>query len=229
MSTATKPRILVIEDEPDLAELLASELALEGYDPAVCHDGLRGLSEARRQPPDLVVLDRMLPGLDGIEVCRRIRAGSDVPILMLTALDQVGQRVEGFNAGATDYLSKPFSLAELLARVKAQLQLRRPPTRTRYLIADLVVDLEAREVRRADQPVIVTQREFDLLAYHIRHPRQVKSRGQILDAVWGHDFVGDENTLEVTMSHLRIKLERDGALRLIHTVRGVGYVLREPS
>ena len=137
MSTAPKPRILVIEDEPDLAELVVDELTLEGFDAIACHDGLRGLSAARREPPDLVVLDRMLPGLDGLEVCRRIRAGSDVPILMLTALDQVGQRVEGFEAGATDYLSKPFSLAELIARVKAQLQLRRPPARTRLAVDDL--------------------------------------------------------------------------------------------
>ena len=227
MTKAPAARILLVEDEPDIAEFIAMELAVEGYDVRVERDGMRGLVAARQDEPDMIILDRMLPGLDGLEFLRRLRQSSDVPILMLTALGQTRDRVEGLRLGANDYLPKPFDIEELLARVEAQLRARKPSVRTRYEVADLSLDLQSREVAREGQAIDLTPKEFDLLHYLIQHPRQVMTRPQILEAVWSYDFGGEDNVLEVTISNLRSKLERGGLPRLIHTVRGVGYVLRE--
>lgn len=227
MTKAPAARILLVEDEPDIAEFIAMELAVEGYEVRVERDGMRGLVAARQDEPDMIILDRMLPGLDGLEFLRRLRQSSDVPILMLTALGQTRDRVEGLRLGANDYLPKPFDIEELLARVEAQLRARKPSVRTRYEVADLSLDLQSREVARQGQGIDLTPKEFDLLHYLIQHPRQVMTRPQILEAVWSYDFGGEDNVLEVTISNLRSKLERGGLPRLIHTVRGVGYVLRE--
>lgn len=221
------PRILVVEDEHAIAEFLATELKFEGFDVLVEHDGMRGLMTARQAAPDLIVLDRMLPGLDGVEVCRRLRSTSDVPIIMLTAKGEVPDKVEGLNAGANDYVAKPFHFEELLARIKAQLRAQKPEPKTLFALADLSLDTKTREVRRGDHPVELTPREFGLLEYLIRHPRQVLTRSQILEAVWGYEFNGDDGVLEVYIRYLRTKLEREGLPRLIHTARGVGYVLKE--
>jgi two-component system OmpR family response regulator len=221
------PRILVVEDEHAIAEFLATELKFEGFDVLVEHDGMRGLMAARQSAPDLIVLDRMLPGLDGVEVCRRLRSTSDVPIIMLTAKGEVPDKVEGLNAGANDYLAKPFHFEELLARIKAQLRAQKPEPKTRFALADLSLDTKTREVLRGDRPVELTPREFGLLEYLIRHPRQVLTRSQILESVWGYEFNGDDGVLEVYIRYLRTKLEREGLPRLIHTARGVGYVLKE--
>lgn len=221
------PRILVVEDEHAIAEFLATELKFEGFEVLVEHDGMRGLMTARQADPDLIVLDRMLPGLDGVEVCRRLRSTSDVPIIMLTAKGEVPDKVEGLNAGANDYVAKPFHFEELLARIKAQLRAQKPEPKTRFALADLSLDTKTREVRRGDHPVELTPREFGLLEYLIRHPRQVLTRSQILESVWGYEFNGDDGVLEVYIRYLRTKLEREGLPRLIHTARGVGYVLKE--
>lgn len=227
MSQEPRTRILLVEDEPDIAEFIAMELEVEGFDVQVERDGMRGLTAVRQQAPDLVILDRMLPGMDGLDVCRRLRQTSDVPIILLTALGQTKDRVEGLNAGASDYLPKPFDIEELIARINAQLRARKPAAKTLYQVADLSVNQEAREVRRGNRLIDLTPKEYELLHYLIQHPRQVKSRPQILEAVWGYDFGGEDNVLEVTVSNLRAKLERGGLPRLVHTVRSVGYVLRD--
>lgn len=220
------PHILVIEDESDIARFVELELSCEGYRVEVAGDGMAGLQKAREHPPDLVILDLMLPRLDGMEVCRRLRQHSDVPILMLTARDSVKHKVAGLDAGANDYLTKPFSLEELLARVRVQLRQRFQVPKTLLQVGDLGLDTATREVRRGDQEVHLTPREFDLLAYLMRHPRQVLTREQILEAVWGYDFEGEDNVLEVYISYLRTKLEGPDYPKMIHTVRGVGYVIR---
>jgi DNA-binding response OmpR family regulator len=221
------PRILVVEDEPDIAELIAMELEVEGFDVRVERDGVQGLLAARQDPPDLIVLDRMLPGLDGLEFIGRLRKTSDVPIVLLTALGATREKVEGLNAGANDYLPKPFEIEELVARVNAQLRAHKPTEKEVYEIADLVVDLAARQVKREDEVIELSPKEFELLLYLIRHARIVMTRSQILDNVWGLDFYGDDNVLEVTVSNLRAKLEKGDRSRLVHTVRAVGYVVRD--
>lgn len=223
----TAARILIVEDESAIAEFLATELRFEGFEVLIARDGLRGMTAARQEAPDLILLDRMLPGLDGLDFCRRMRATSDVPIIMLTAKGEVSDKVEGLNTGANDYVSKPFHFEELLARVNAQLRQRKAPPRVRFELADLSLDLETREVRRGDRLLELTPREFGLLEYLIRHPRQVLTRDQILNAVWGFDFGGDDSVLEVYVRYLRNKIEAEGRPKLIHTVRGVGYALKE--
>lgn len=223
----TKARILIIEDETAIADFLATELRFEGFDVRVEHDGMRGMIAARQAMPDLLILDRMLPGLDGLDLCRRLRATSDVPIIMLTAKGEVHDRVEGLNTGANDYVAKPFAFEELLARINAQLRAARPTPKTSLVLADLSLDAVSREVRRGDRAIELTPREFGLLDYLMRHPRRVLPREQILQSVWGYDFEGDEGVVEVYVRYLRAKLERDGEPRLIHTVRGIGYVLKE--
>lgn len=222
-----KARILVIEDEADIAQFIATELQFEGHEVAIAGDGVKGLMGARQQSPDLVILDRMLPGLDGLEICRRLRATSDVPILMLTAKGEVHDRVEGLNAGANDYLPKPFDLEELLARVNVQLRSRKNATRTLFRLADLTLDTSSREVFRGEISLNLSPKEFDLLSHLIQHPRQVMTREQLLEAVWGYDFDGEDNILEVYVRYVRNKIEKDGAPKLLHTVRGIGYVLKE--
>jgi DNA-binding response OmpR family regulator len=181
---APKARILLVEDEVDIAEFVATELRFEGYEVRVEHDGMRGMIAARQDPPDLLILDRMLPGLDGIEFTRRLRKTSDLPIILLTARGEPRERVEGLNAGANDYLAKPFDLDELIARVNAQLRAHKPRPKTTFIVGDLSLDAETREVKRGNLTIALTPKEFDLLKYLIASPRQVRTREQILEAVW---------------------------------------------
>lgn len=222
-------RILLVEDDAEILGFIETELQFEGHLVEVARDGLKGLQMARQQPYDLIILDRMLPGMDGLSLCRRLRQGSDVPILMLTALAELANRVEGLDAGANDYLTKPFELDELLARIRVQLRQRQPSTRTSFSFADLSLNLTTREVRRGSEAISLSPKEFDLLHYFLQHPREVLTRVRILEAVWGWDFEGEDNVLEVYIRYLRRKIEPEGSPRLIHTVRGVGYVLREEA
>jgi two-component system response regulator MprA len=220
--------VLVIEDDPAIRDLLRRGLAYENYKVTVANDGLSGLSSARDNPPDLVILDWMMPGLDGLEVCKRLRAASNLPILMLTAKDAVGDRVLGLETGADDYLTKPFAFPELLARVHAVLRRAAPSTKPEILrYSDLTLDTGTRLAKRGTRQFELTAKEYDLIEYFMRNPRQVLSREQILDRVWGYDFGGESNVLEVYIRYLRQKTEANNEARLIHTVRSVGYVLRE--
>ncbi len=220
-------KILVIEDEQKIADFLRRGLTYEGFRVEISNDGESGLKAARDNPPDLVVLDVMLPGLDGLEVCRRLRAGGPLPILMLTAKDAVADRVKGLDSGADDYLTKPFAFEELLARVRALLRRVRATDDTVLHFGDLTLNISTREVTRNDRKVDLTTKEFDLLHFFMRHPRQVLTREMIYDRVWGYDFGGESNILEVYIRYLRTKLEAGDEPRLLQTVRGVGYALRE--
>ncbi|MEP6694664.1 MAG: response regulator transcription factor [Chloroflexota bacterium] len=225
---SARRRILVVDDDAKLAASLRRALAYEGNTVEVAGDGPTALVAARDRPPDLVVLDVMLPGIDGVEVCRRLRKGSDVPVLMLTARDAVSDRVAGLDAGADDYLVKPFAFEELLARVRALLRRRETAAREVLRCADLVMDVSAHEVRRGDRAVELTALQFDVLEHFLRHQRQVLERDQLLHAVWGIDSDAISNVVDVTVAGLRGRIEADGEPRLLQTVRGVGYVLREP-
>jgi two-component system, OmpR family, response regulator MprA len=223
-----RERILVIDDDEAITTALRRALSFEGYAVETAPNGEEGLARARDANPDLVILDVLMPGLDGFEVCRRLRSADDTPILMLTARDEVADRVRGLDVGADDYLVKPFAADELLARVRALLRRREPREKTAVLrFADLTVDVAARSVRRGGREVQLSAKEFDLLVYLARHARQVLTREQLLDAVWGYQFDGESNVLDVYVGYLRQKLEANGEPRLIHTVRAVGYVLRE--
>jgi two-component system response regulator MprA len=220
--------ILVIEDERQIADLLRRGLLYEGYSVEVAADGEAGLAAARDRPPDLILLDLMLPGIDGLTVCRRLRAASGVPTLILTAKDAVPDRVAGLDAGADDYLVKPFSFDELLARVRAQLRRRQPAaTEEELSFADLRANPGTREVFRGDRQLGLTAREFDLLLLFMQHPRQVLTRDVLYERIWGYDFGGESNIIEVYIRYLRSKLEEGGEPRLLQTMRGVGYVLRQ--
>ncbi len=220
--------ILVVEDEVKLSRLLELELVQEGYEVTVANDGLSGLTNARDSDPDLMILDWMLPGISGVEICRRLRStGITTPIILLTAKDEVSARVEGLDAGADDYVVKPFSLEELLARVRSNLRKTQPQDAEKLEFGDLKLDRKTREVRRGNRAIELTVKEYDLLDYLLAHPRQVITRDQILEKVWGYDFMGDSNIIEVYVRYLRLKLEEEGEPRLIQTVRGVGYVLRD--
>ncbi|MEO1592120.1 MAG: response regulator transcription factor [Cyanobacteria bacterium J06632_22] len=230
MSTTEQPaaKILVVEDEEKLAKFVEMELNYEGYKVTVANDGLSGLMAARDSEPDLVLLDWMMPGLSGVEVCRRLRStGAKMPIVMMTAKDDVADRVAGLDAGADDYVIKPFSIEELLARVRAHLRRNDPQDAEMLQFDTLTLNRKTREVFRGDRGIELTAKEFDLLDYLIAHPRQVLTRDQILEEVWGYDFMGDSNIIEVYIRYLRLKLEAEGEQRLIQTVRGVGYVLRD--
>jgi two-component system response regulator MprA len=220
-------RILVIEDDERIAQMIQRGLAFEGYRVDVALDGEAGLQRAREAVPDLVVLDLMLPGVDGIELCRRLRAASNLPILMVTAKDSIADRVTGLDAGADDYLSKPFDLDELLARVRALLRRAAPAAPEVLRFADLTLDTGTRQARRGERAIELTAKEYELLELFMRHPRQVLTRDQIFDRVWGYDFGGESNIIEVYIRYLRQKLEAGGEPRVLFTVRGVGYVLRE--
>ncbi|MBT3390919.1 MAG: response regulator transcription factor [Chloroflexi bacterium] len=221
-------RILVIEDDEGILTFLRRGLAYEGYEVFDATDGKTGLSIARDHPPDLVVLDLMLPGIDGLEVCRRLRAGGDVPIIILTAKDGVNDRIVGLDMGADDYMVKPFDLDELLARIRALMRRSQPSSRPKvYQFADLSLDTGTRQAHRGEQIITLTAKEYELLELFMRHPRQVLTRDVIYDSVWGYDFGGESNIIEVYVRYLRQKLEDTEADRLIHTVRGVGYVLRK--
>lgn len=221
-------RILLVEDEVKLARFLELELSSEGYQITVAHEGIEGLTIARENSFDLLMLDWMVPGLSGIEICRRLRStGSKVPVILLTAKDEVADRVAGLDAGADDYVVKPFSIEELLARVRSNLRRTQAVDEDTLTFEDLTLNRRTREVFRGGQSIDLTAKEFDLLDYLLTHPRQVFTRDQILERVWGYDFMGDSNIIEVYIRYLRIKLEEQGEKRLIHTVRGVGYALRE--
>jgi DNA-binding response OmpR family regulator len=223
-------RILVVDDETKIVDFIRRGLKYEGYDLDVAYDGVAALAQARREPPDLMILDVMMPGLDGLEVCRQLRAEGwvDLPILMLTAKDAVPDRVAGLDAGADDYLIKPFAFDELLARIRALLRRHRSADDSQVLrFADVVANPVTREVRRSERVIDMTAKEFDLLELFLRHPRQVLNRDTIYEQVWGYDFGGESNIIEVYVRYLRAKLEAEDEPRLIQTVRGVGYVLRE--
>jgi two-component system response regulator MprA len=224
---SARRRILVVDDDARLAGSLRRALAYEGHAVEVAADGPSALIAARDRPSDLVVLDVMLPGLDGVEVCRRLREGSDVPILMLTARDAVSDRVAGLDAGADDYLVKPFAYDELLARVRALLRRRDPGGKEILQCADLVMDVSRHEVRRGGRPIELTALQFDLLEQFLRHRDQVLDRDRLLVAVWGIDSDAVSNVVDVTVAGLRARIEAEDRPRLLHTVRGVGYVLRE--
>lgn len=220
--------VLIADDDRKIIDMLRRTLAYEGYHVVTAADGLEALSQAQAQRPDVVILDWLMPGLDGIEVARRIRQADPTPILMLTARDAIEDRVQGLDNGADDYLVKPFAPAELLARVRALLRRTEGSSSERPLsYADLSLDPVTRETRRGSRNFNLSPKEFDLLAYLLRHPRQVLPRDRILQDVWGYDFGGDGNVLEVYIGYLRTKTEAGGEPRLIQTVRGVGYVLRE--
>ncbi|WP_320671159.1 response regulator transcription factor [Patulibacter defluvii] len=228
--------VLVVDDEPAVRTALERVLHHEGYAVRLAADGIEALQQHAATPADVLLLDVMMPGCDGLEVCRRLRAAGDhVPVLMLTARDQLGDRVDGLDAGADDYLPKPFELDELLARLRALLRRsqwdadgdegdRRP-----LRVDDLTLDPRAHEVARGERPIELTRTEFLLLELFLRHPRQVLTREQIFEAVWGYDFGPTSNALQVYVGYLRRKLEAEGEPRLLHTVRGVGYVLRSAS
>jgi two-component system response regulator MprA len=223
-----RTQILVIDDDPRLTNALRRALALEGYAVETVNDPREGLVRVRDAEPDMVILDVMMPSLDGLEVCRRLRAAADLPILMLTAKDQVDDRVKGLDSGADDYLVKPFAVEELLARVRALLRRRQPDQeRTRLRFADLTLDTLSRTAYRGDRAIELRPREYDLLEFFLRHPRQVLTKEQIYERVWGYDFDGESNVLDVYVGYLRQKMEASGEARLLHTQRGVGYVLRE--
>ncbi len=220
--------ILVIEDETNIAQFLERGLIYEGFRVDVAYDGQSGLAIARDNPPDLVILDWMLPGLDGLEVCRRLRTASTVPILMLTAKDTVPDRVTGLDAGADDYLVKPFAFDELMARVRALLRRSVTVSGPEMLrFSDLTLDTGTHRATRDNRPIDLTAKEYELLELFMRNPRQVLTRDVIFDRVWGYDFGGESNIIEVYVRYLRQKTEDESESRLIHTVRGVGYVLRE--
>lgn len=222
-----KARILIIEDDEAILAFLRRGLSFDGYEVETAEDGQKGLAIARGNLPDLVVLDIMLPGIDGIEVCRRLRAAGKVPILMLTAKDSVSDRVMGLDAGADDYLVKPFNLDELLARIRALLRRTKTPKQKEYLFEDLKLDTGTRRAYRLERVIDLTAKEYELLELFMRHPRQVLTREMIYDDVWGYDFGGESNIIEVYVRYLRQKLEEGQEKRLLHTVRGMGYVLRE--
>jgi two-component system, OmpR family, response regulator MprA len=225
-----KAHVLLVDDDRHITDVLRRALAYEGYGVEVALRGDEALRKALEHPPDLVVLDLMLPGIDGLEVCRRLRAsGNQVPILMLTAKDSIPDRVAGLDQGADDYLVKPMELEELLARVRALLR-RRNPEQTEVLrFDDLELDTGSRVARRGPREFNLSTTEYELLQLFMRRPRQVLTRDIIMDRVWGYDFEGESNVLEVYVGYLRAKMEMDGEPRLLHTVRGAGYVLREPA
>jgi DNA-binding response OmpR family regulator len=220
--------ILLVEDEVKLAKFIELELSSEGYQVSVAHDGMTGLTLARESSPELLVLDWMLPGLSGLEICRRLRStGNKVPVILLTARDEVSDRVAGLDAGADDYVVKPFSIEELLARIRAHLRRTQETEEDLLQFEDLSLNRLTHEVYRNKRAIELTAKEFDLLEYLLSNPRQVFTKDQILENVWGYDFMGDSNIIEVYIRYLRLKLEEKGEKRLIQTVRGVGYALRE--
>jgi DNA-binding response OmpR family regulator len=220
------PRVLVVEDDDAIAQVLQRSLRMEGYDVRIAADGVVALDQAHAFLPDLVILDLGLPRMDGIEVAKRLREADDVPILVLTARDAVESRVEGLDAGADDYLVKPFERQELLARLRALLRRRPPRGQAALTVGDLKLNPDTHEVSRGERQLELTQREFELLEYLMRNERIVISRQRLLDEVWGYDPFSMTNTIEVFVSNLRRKLEAGGEPRLLHTIRGAGYVLR---
>jgi two-component system, OmpR family, response regulator MprA len=230
MTSLSRSSILVIDDDAKIVSLLRRALSYEGYSVRTALTATDGLGSARDEPPDLVVLDLMLPDMDGYEVCRRLRAVGDTPVLMLTARDEIEDRVRGLDEGADDYLVKPFALQELLARVRVLLRRVQSNAEPRqYKFEDLVLDTATREASRGERQIALSTKEYQLLSLFMRHPRQVLTRDVIMDQVWGYDYSGESNVLEVYVGYLRQKLETCGEPRLIHTMRGAGYVLKVPA
>ena len=223
---AHSPRVLVVEDDEEIAQALQRSLRMEGYDVRIAGDGVAALDQAHAFLPDVVLLDLGLPKLDGIEVARTLREREDLAILMLTARDGLDDRVEGLDTGADDYLVKPFERQELLARLRALLRRRPPRGSAALVVGDLLLNSDTHEVSRGKRSIDLTQREFELLEYLMRNERIVISRQRLLDEVWGYDPFSITNTIEVFVSNLRRKLEAGGEPRLLHTIRGAGYVLR---
>ncbi len=221
-------RILVVEDEREIARVMERRLRQAGYQVEVVSDGEMALAKIYDEPPDLVILDITLPGIDGLTVTRELRAADiETPIIMVTAKDAIPDRVTGLDAGADDYLVKPYNIDELLAHVRALLRRSTPAKSTEpYKYADLILDPASRLAHRAERTIQFTAKEYDLLELFLRHPNQVLTRDQIFDQIWGYDFGGESNIIEVYIRYLRSKLEKNDEPRLIHTVRGVGYVLR---
>jgi DNA-binding response OmpR family regulator len=226
MSTERAARVLVVEDDDEIAQVLQRSLRLEGYEVRIAPDGEQALAMHAEYVPDVVILDLGLPKVDGIDVAKKVRGADDVPILMLTARDAIEARVEGLDSGADDYLVKPFERQELLARLRALLRRRPPRGSASLVVADLSLNPDTHEVARGDRVVELTQREFELLEYLMRNERIVVPRQRLLEEVWGYDPFATTNTIEVFVSNLRRKLEAGGETRLLHTIRGAGYVLR---
>lgn len=221
-------QILVVEDEVEIAQSISWELEAEGYDVQVVHDGFEGLSIAREANFDLILLDWMLPGISGWEICRRLRqTGDQVPIVFLTAQQEVKDRVSGLDAGADDYMLKPFNVEELLARVRSNLRRSQTSNSGVFKFADISLNTSARKAYRGDRLMELTNKEFELLTYFLTNPKQVLSRGQILSEIWGYDATDDSRIIEAHIRNLRQKLEKEKEVRLIQTVRGIGYILRE--
>jgi DNA-binding response OmpR family regulator len=225
MTTERQPRVLVVDDELTMREFLEMGLGYEGFEVRTAADGTVGLETARTWAPDLVILDRMLPGLDGIEICRRLRAGGDVAVLMLSARGDVDDRIEGFDAGADDYLPKPFALEELLARLRALGRRPHTPLDVVLRFADLELDTARRLASRGQREIRLTAREYAFLEYMMRHPNSIRSRSQILDHVWDDNFDPVANAVDVLVGRVRRKVDAAGERPLIHTVRGMGYLL----
>ncbi|HHW19041.1 MAG TPA: response regulator transcription factor [Firmicutes bacterium] len=229
MEENVKPRILVVEDEASLARFLQLELNHEGYQVEIARDGYEALARINETGWDLILLDLMLPGLEGFEVCRRVREKSDVPIIMLTARDAMRDKIKGLDMGADDYITKPFAVEELLARIRARL--RRAGTQRlnedKLIVSDLVICRKTRQVTRGGKTIPLTRREFDLLAFLAENAGIVLSRETILNRVWGFDYYGNTNVVDVYIRYLRAKIDEPFPTRLLHTVRGVGYTLRE--
>ncbi|MFD3257743.1 response regulator transcription factor [Paenibacillus lentus] len=226
--------ILVIDDDEKITSMLRRGLAFEGYDVYTANDGMEGLSMMLTADPDLIILDVMMPKLDGFEVCRRLReGGSTVPVLMLTAKDEIENRVKGLDTGADDYLVKPFALEELLARVRALLRRKESANGEagshRLIFEDVIMDFDSREVLRAGQRLELTAKEFELLHLFMQNPKRLLTRDLIMDKIWGYDYSGESNVLEVYIAMLRQKTEEHGGKRLIQTIRGAGYILRGDS
>ena len=218
-------RVLLVDDDPKIVSLLQRGLAFEGFDVLAAAEGVAAIATAEQQRPHVVLLDIAMPGPDGFEVCRRLRLAHNAPIIMLTARDETSDKVRALNLGADDYVAKPFAFDELIARIRAVLRRQQGGDETiRY--DDLVVEPGTREARRADRSIELTAREYDLLLFFIRHPRQVLTRDQVLEHVWGFDTPVETNVVEVHVGHLRQKLEAGGGRRLIQTFRGIGYALR---
>src|SRR5712691_6882160 len=216
-----KSTVLVVDDDPNVVSLLRRILLLEGFQAEICSDGRSALARAAVEPSDLIILDWMLPDLDGLEVCKKLRLISQAPILMLTARDAIHDRVAGLSAGADDYLVKPFAFEELVARVKALMRRVKPETTEELSFLDLTMNLATRQVERGGQRIQLTGREHDLLVFFLEHPRRVLSREVIYESIWGFSYLGDSNSLEVHIGSLRRKLSPNGDPILIHTVRGV--------
>lgn len=218
-------RVLVVEDEPNIADFIRRGLLYKGYEVEVAHTGQKALEAAREKLPDIVILDLMLPDMDGVEVCQRLRAADDLPIIMLTARDSVPDKVGGLEAGADDYITKPFEFDELIARIKAALRRRSTPAEM-IRVGDLVIRPASREVERGERSLSLTAREFDLLEYLARHAGAVVSKETLFERVWGYDFDVESDAIKVYVSYLRKKLNAEGEPDLIHAIRGIGYVLK---